>query len=203
MVIHAELIQKNNLDLAKQILSEEHEISGEIFWSLLFWKMPELFFLSVSKSAQISKEQLSNSLNKIILDDFKNAFNSIIIILAKLTDLIEIQTILPNESNSLNNTTIPSLKEVIFLYTTIIYTIFPYFNEEISLIESQGIQLFPLLNKAKKIVGKFSLIYKDFDRTIEKISQIHEIKRGLLKGVLSGIANQITQVPIIKQLTFE
>ncbi|EAK89057.1 hypothetical protein [Cryptosporidium parvum Iowa II] len=203
MVVHTEIIQTSNLDLAKQILSEEHEISGEIFWSLLFWKMPELFFLSVSKSTQISKEQLSNSLNKIILNDFRDAFNSIIIILAKLTDLIEIQTILPNESNSLNNTSIPNLTEVIFLYTTIIYTIFPYFNEEISLIESQGIQLLPLLSKAKKTVNKFSLIYKDLDRIIEKISQIHEIKRGLLKGVLSGIANQITQVPIIKQLTFE
>ncbi|KAH8583814.1 uncharacterized protein ELE39_001560 [Cryptosporidium sp. chipmunk genotype I] len=203
MIVHTELFRTNNLDLAKKILSEDPEIPGELFWSLLFWKMPELFFLSVSKSIQISKEQLSNSLNKLILNDFNSTFNSIIAVLAKLNDLMEIQTIVPNESNSSDNITIPNLKEVIFLYSTIIYTIFQYFNDEKLFRASQGIQLFPILIKTNKTLSKCNLIYKEFDRITKKVCQINEIKCGLLKGVLSGIANQITQTPIIQQLTFE
>ncbi|OII74232.1 uncharacterized protein cubi_01076 [Cryptosporidium ubiquitum] len=202
MNAYTEVFQANNLDLAKQFLSEDYEISGELFWSLLFWKMPELFFLSVCKSTQISRELLSNSLNKMISNDFDNTFDSIILILAKLSDLLEIQAVKPNESYS-PNIAVPNLQKIVFLYSTIIYTIFPYINEELCSRESQKIQLLSILNKTKKTISNFNLIYKDFDRIIKKVSQLNEIKYGLLKGVLSGITNQITQVPIIQQLTLE
>lgn len=201
MNVYDELFQAKDLDLAKQIFSDDHEVSGELFWSLLFRKMPELFFLSVCKSTQISKEQLSNSLSKMILNDFNNTIDSIISILTKLSDLMEIQVANPNESYS-SDIAIPNLQKVVFLYSTIIYTIFPYINGELNLRSPKGIQLLSILNRTKKIINNYNLIYRDFDRIIKKVSQLSEIKYGLLKGVLNRISDQITQVPIIQQLTF-
>lgn len=203
MSIHEQIFKSNNLDLAKKILFENNDISAELFWSLLFWKTPELLFLSIRKSTKISKEQLSSSLNKIIINDFNQTFDSIMLILTKLSDIIEIQSLYPIESHS-SNSIFPNLQEVVYIYSTIIYTIFPYINEEqIHFKTPQRIQLTSILCRTKAIMSNNNLIYKDFDRIMQKVNQLIDIKYGLLKGLLSGIADQITQVPIIQQLKFE
>lgn len=203
MNIREKIFKTNNLDLAKKILSENNDISAELFWSLLFWRTPELLLLSTRKSTKISKEQLSSTLNNMIINDFNQIFDSIILILTKLSDLIEIQSFEPIESHS-SNSTLPNLQEVVFLYSTIIYTIFPYINEEhITFKTSHRIQLTSILCRTKAIMSNNNLIYKDYDRIMKKVNQLIDIKHGLLKGLLSGIADQITQVPIIQQLKFE
>ncbi|KAJ1612663.1 hypothetical protein OIY81_1251 [Cryptosporidium canis] len=203
MSVHKEIFEKSDLDLAKRVLSNNHDISAELFWSLLFWKTPELFFLSINKSTKISKEQLSTSLSKMLLDDFNKTFDSIVMILARLCDLIEILSLEPIELHS-RNSPLPNLQDVIFLYITIIYTAFPHVNEElISFNSSQGVRLCSILCKTRAIINNNSMIYRDFDRTMKKVSQLIHIKHGLLKGLLNGIADQITQVPIIQQLNLE
>ncbi|OII76552.1 hypothetical protein cand_000730 [Cryptosporidium andersoni] len=194
------IISRDMKSIAILIIKNCSLISGEAFWSLMFWNNGDLLALSLQKSTHLSTIVLTNSLKDMISESGSVTIYSIINILKQMNEWLELHIYLPKSLIRSNSSEIPPLKNILILYSIIVESIYPFFSSTLSIKTDYGGKLQVELSRGFELISRGAEVTKENKRTWSRFKIVEDSQDKFLNEVLGSIANKTSQIPVIQHM---